>query len=78
MLIYKLHKTEGDLLFFNYYPEGNGAEGTVSINKNTGETAIIKPSEDDFGNRFAFKLVKRLKEFFEANDYKEEGIIAWY
>lgn len=78
MLSYKLHKIENGLNYYKYYPQGSENAGTVTINTKTGETAIIKPSEDDFGNRFAFKLVKRLKEFFEEKAFKEEGIIAWY
>lgn len=75
---YKLHKTEGNLIFYHYFPQGSEDLGTVSINKKTGETAVVKPAEDDFGNRFAFKLIKRLKEFYHEKDFKDSGTIAWY
>ncbi|MBE6928204.1 MAG: hypothetical protein E7467_06950 [Ruminococcaceae bacterium] len=75
---YQLHKEDGNLILYCYYPQGHGETGIVSVNKKTGETAVVSPSADDFGNRFAFKLCKRLKEFFEAKSYKENGIIAWY
>lgn len=78
MLTYKLHETDGDLAFYHYFPDGNGAAGAVSINKKTGETAVVKASNDDFGDMYAFKLIKRLKEFFESKVYKQEGTIAWY
>ena len=78
MLTYKFHKNDGDLAFYYYYPQGGGAAGTVSINKKTGESAVVKSSSDDLGNRFAFKLIKMLKDFFANNEYKESGTIAWY
>ena len=48
MLKYKLSKTEGDLIEYSYYLSRGGALGLVSINKETGETNVVKPSEDDF------------------------------
>lgn len=78
MLSYKLHKTDGDLAFYHYYPDGNGATGVVSIDKTTGKTEIVAQSEDDFGNRYASKLIKRLQEFFASKTYEETGTIAWY
>ncbi len=78
MLTYKMNKIEGDLILYDYYPEGNGAVGTVSINTETGETAVVKSSKDDFGNYFAFKLIKRLKSFYEEKNYRQDGIVAWY
>lgn len=78
MLTYELQKTEDNLIFYHYYPDGNGTAGIVSIDKITGETAIIASSKDDFGNRYAFKLMKHLREFFINKAYKETGTIAWY
>lgn len=78
MLIYKWHKIDGNLIFYHYYPDGNGATGVVSIDRFTGETEVVTPSKDDFGNRYAFKLMKLLQEFFTNNAYKEAGTIAWY
>lgn len=78
MLIYKLHKIEDNLVFYHYFPNGNGAVGIVSIDRFTGKTEVITPSKDDFGNRYAFKLTKRLRAFFASNAYEETGTIAWY
>lgn len=78
MLTYELHKTEDNLIFYHYYPDGNGATGVVSIDKVTGKTEVVTPSKDDLGNRYAFKLIKHLGEFFKNKTYKETGIIAWY
>ena len=78
MLHYKQHKDDGELIFYHYYPNGGERVGTVSISRKSGVTEVVSPSADDFGNRFAFKLCKRLKEFFEDGVYKNDGIIAWY
>lgn len=78
MLTYELHKNENNLIFYRYSLNGNGASGLVSIDKVTGKTEIVAPSKDDFGNRYATKLTKRLQEFFASNNYKETGTIAWY
>lgn len=78
MLTYKFYKTDGDVAFYHYFPQGKGNAGVISIDKKTSETVIVRPSDNDFGNRFAFKLIKRLREFFDNEDYEQEGIIAWY
>lgn len=78
MLTYKFYKTDGNLTFYHYFPQGNGDAGIISIDRETGKITIVKSSNDDFGNRFAFKLINRLKEFFEDKDYKQEGKIVWY
>lgn len=78
MLKYNILKTEDNILFYHYYSEINGCDGVVSINKNTGETSIVKSSDNDLGNRFAYKLIKRLKSFFENSNYSDNGIVSWY
>lgn len=78
MLTYTLHKMDGDLAFYHYFPCGNGAAGVVAINKVTGDVDVVTPSKDDTGNRYASKLAKRLREFFANNAYKEAGVISWY
>lgn len=78
MLTYELHKIDGDLLIYHYLPNGNGETGVVSIDKSTGKTEVIASAKDDFGNRYAFKLIKHLQEFFVSDNYEEAGTIAWY
>lgn len=78
MLKYKKTEIDGNKLIYQYIPDGTGKPGKVSIDKRTGETAVIEVSDDDIGNRYAFKLLKRLSEFFAENNYKDDGIIAWY
>lgn len=78
MLSYKLHRVQGDFYYYHYYPNGDGTNGEITINKETGEIAIVKSSLDDFGNRFAFKMIKQLEYFFDTKEYKEFGTIIWY
>lgn len=78
MLIYKLYQFEGDLIIYQYYSRIADTAGLVSINKNTGETAVIRQSDDDFGCRMAYKMVGCLADFYAENAYKEAGTIAWH
>lgn len=33
MLTYKFYKTDGDVAFYHYFPQGNGNAGVISIDK---------------------------------------------
>lgn len=78
MLKYKLVKSNNDLLTYHYNLAKDETPGEVTINKASGQAKVVKQSENDFGNRFAFKLLGRLTEFFKEGEFKEEGAIAWY
>lgn len=78
MLKFKQAERKGNILIYNYSPECTGAPGIVSINTESGDIEIIESSKDDFGNRYANKLVNRLTEFFKNKEYKRAGVIAWY
>lgn len=78
MLKYKLVESNNDLLTYHYNLAKDEKPGEVTINRTSGQAKVVKQSENDFGNRFAFKLLGRLIEFFKEGEFKEEGAIAWY
>lgn len=78
MLTYKKIDQKGDVIIYQYKPEGNGKAGIVSINSVTMETDIISVSADDIGTRYALKLLHNLSEMVRKKQIAEEGIVAWY
>ena len=78
MLIYELIDMLGDLAIYAYYPERNGKPGKVALNMKNGATDVIEMSPDDFGNRYAYHLIRRLAKLYEQGEIPESGIVAWY
>ena len=42
------------------------------------ELPICDPDKDYGGYVYAEKALSKLEEFFETNDFKDEGIVTWY
>ena len=42
------------------------------------ELPICDPDKDYGGYVYAEKALSKLEEFFETNDFKNEGIVTWY
>lgn len=79
MLEYQMIKNENGIVSYSYYPEGKrNNSGVISFNRNNGSAFVEKQSENDFGKRYAFKLIDRIKDFETNNSFQEQGIIAWY
>lgn len=78
VLKYRLDRIVDTTAYYQYFPDGEGRPGIVAIHKVTGETSVEIMSPDDFGNYYAFKLLRRLEAFFESGEYPESGMAAWY
>lgn len=78
MLTYELKQKTNGLALYLFFPEKTGRPGIVSIDIRTGETDLVEKSPDDFGNRYAYKLIHRLETFFEQKALPENGVVAWY
>lgn len=77
MLILKLNSETEKKAIYYYYPEGKEVCGKVSINKMTGDVKPEASENDEFG-RYLMHAVKRVKEYFENGEYKENDMVAWY
>lgn len=64
-------------VIYEYYPEDGVNSGTISVTKKTGEMRIIKLAINDKHQRYALKLLKKIREFQSNDSYKKEGIVAW-
>lgn len=78
MLIYELIDILCDLAIYAYYPDKYGKPGKVALNMKNGETNIMEMSPDDFGNRYAYHLIRRLEKLYEQGEISESGTVAWY
>lgn len=77
MLKFKLIRETEKELIYEYFPEGGSASGYAAYNKETGECNIIEQAENDKHNRYALKMLKRLREFASNKAFRTEGIVAW-
>ena len=77
MLKYKLIELNESQIIYEYYPEGKDEKCTLTVTRD-GEVVDRKSSElDQFGSYFAHMILK-INKFIENQEFKEEGIIAWY
>lgn len=78
MIVYRLiHENEKEYLY-EYIPEENMRSGIVSFSKKTGEIKVIKISEDDDSRHYIGMLFSKLREFRRNNNFKTNGVVAWY
>lgn len=78
MLRYELFDSDNDLLTYIYYLQKDERPGKVTINRVSGQTSVVEQAENDVGNRFAYKLLARLGEFYKEGTYQNKGFIAWH
>ena len=80
MLDFKFLKKEGDVLFYEVYPEGKTEhKSIVSFNIKTGEMDIVDLGTYDCSPRkYACKVLNKLEEYRKnKEEYPEKGMIAW-
>ena len=62
---------------YSYFPEGKDKDGTVSVNKGTGELDIKKIAENDEHKRYLLHAMSRIRKFISENKYPEKETVAW-
>ncbi len=73
MLKYSLISRDGDVFKYYYYPEGKlDAPGILEVFGNTKSGRVIKESEADIKNRYAFHGIRGI------DVSKDKGTVAWY
>lgn len=78
MLTLKLIGKEDNIISYEYYPEDDkNNPGRVSLIVKTREKKVDKESIKDLGKKYAFKALKRIEEYIDTNDFKENDIVAW-
>lgn len=78
MLRYVLDRIDHEVAYYKYYPEHDEIPGVVSVNKKNGEATIVMLAPQDKSRIYAFKLMRRLEQFFRQGRYETDGIVAWY
>ncbi len=71
-----ISETENEIKY-RYYPEDGKESGIVSVNKKTGECSVDEAAYNDRHQRYAMKLLKKMKEFVTDNSFEKNGIVAW-
>lgn len=77
MLKYNLVRDDESKLIYEYFPEGKEPSGFVSYSKITGECKIEELSDNDRHQRYALKMLKKIREFANNQMFKTEGVVAW-
>lgn len=77
MLKFELIEENESKALYKYFPEGGSESGIVAIDKKSGECSIENLSSNDRHQRYAIKMFKRLREYFDSNSFDKSGMIAW-
>jgi len=78
MLKYQMIKNDKDFVSYRYFPDGHNEHGEITVEKSSKQIADQKIAPNDEHKWYFFKMLKRIREFVEKDEYKESGIIAWY
>ena len=76
MLRFKMLMREGNIIEYEYYPEGESEKGTIRVDVN-GEVINIILAANDRNRRYALHLLSRIRKFVKNGKFEEEGMIAW-
>lgn len=78
MLKYKMVENTSEYVKYIYFPDSGDLHGEITVRKSDNEIiSQIVANNDDF-KLCLFKMYRRIKDFIEQDNFKENGIIAWY
>lgn len=65
-------------VIYEYYPENTDNCGVIVFDKKTLEGDIERKADTDRFSRYAFKAIKKLKEFAKDGKFQDSALMAWY
>lgn len=80
MLDFKLIRKDGDIWYYEVYPEGKIEHASiVSFNIKTGEMSIVDLGNYEYSpKKYACKVLYKLEKHRQSGEeYPEKGMIAW-
>ena len=78
MLKFKLLFENGDIVRYQYYPEGKQNSGIVEFDKKTNKGRVVRKSDESELEWYTIHMFSKLRQFSKNKDYQREGTIAWY
>ena len=78
MLRFELVENTTDLVTYRYFPENCEHYGSIAVRKSdkTIINQLVAPN-DEFKWYFSHMYI-RIKQYIDADQYKDKGLIAWY
>ena len=78
MLRLKLIEETDTRAVYGYFPEEEKENGSLSIDKRTGEIQVVEVAKSDTFNRYLHHAVSRVEQYYKNNNYLEIDTVAWY
>lgn len=78
MLTLVLYIDRGDIIEYNFFPEGKEEYGTISVNKTTGDIEVIKKANGDYYAIYLRHAVSQVSKYQKSGVYKKKTTVAWY
>lgn len=78
MLAFKKIEDDGNVATFEYYPEGKGDPGIVSVDRGSGTVSVTKVSLRDKHEWYAEHMFMEARRMLSENELQGSGIIMWY
>lgn len=78
MLKFMLVEETDEKVVYKYYPENGENSGVVSYDKKANRCSIITLSKADKYQRYAQKMISKIREYASGGFFEKEGKIVWY
>jgi len=70
-------KSENNLAFYKYFPEGKEHFGIISINEKTGEVKSVQALGDEFGSSYLMHAVSCVLNYFNQHNFLDSDVVIW-
>ena len=78
MLKYELTERTQETVTYKYFPEGKDTFGTICVRQSNGEIVEERLADCEESQWYHRKMLRRIQEFVNSNNFKMQGVVAWY
>lgn len=78
MLELVLNSDNGEIVEYNFFPEGKKEYGTITVNKKTGVVDITKRADGDDYDVYLRHAVSKVLNYQKSGSYQQKEMVAWY
>lgn len=78
MLEFKKAEDDGNAATLEYYPEGKGEPGIVTIDRSVGTVSVLSASPNDRHERYAERMFAEARRMLSDDGVRDDGTAFWY
>lgn len=78
MLKYELIERTEATVTYKYFPEGKDKFGTICARRDDGKVVAERLADCEESQWYHQKMLRRIQEFVNSNNFRTQGVVAWY